>query len=509
MFSRLLNFIKIGNAVRKVRGETGEEGKQRAKNYLVQVLGESKGLPTKIGQFMTMDGEDMDLRDSLNDAIEPMDFDTVQALLDQAYGMPYTKVFKSLEKSAKTASLGQVHFGKLKDGRSVAVKVQYANIAKSVESELKIMGFLPKVGPVSKWGFNLDGYRDRFWEHFGSELDYEKEASNQIKYNELVKSVDNFIVPEVALEACRPGVLVQIREDGVSLDEAEKAERSERFAIGKALLQHYLLMIFRYGYIHSDPHPGNFGFRLKGNKGAEVVLYDYGSVLELTKNERMVLLRIILAIRDRENLNPASCLAALGFEPDKLKDLRSFLPAILRTLFDPFIFDYPYDVNDWKLSESIDSVAGDLKWWFRSSAPPKFIFLMRTIHGLITIINRLNTRQSWKYILDDACADLYPEVRSFNIPQLPEGQNDVSFSSLSQYLKVYVKKTNGGRVELTMPARVADDLDGTIDDAVKETIKRNSLDLAEMQLKVRKNGFKPQVIFKVHDSEREVRVWLE
>lgn len=509
MFSRLLNLIKIGNAVRQVRSETDGDGKQRAKNYLVQVLGESKGLPTKIGQFMTMDGEDLNLRESLNDAIEPMSFDTVQALLNQAYGMPYTKVFKSFEKNAKTASLGQVHFGKLKDGQSVAVKVQYANIADTVESELKIMGFFPKVGPVSKWGFNLDGYRDNFWEHFGGELDYEKEASNQIKYKELVKPIENFIVPEVVLEACRPGVLVQVREEGVGLDEAEKAERNERFTIGKALLQHYLLMIFRHGYVHSDPHPGNFGFRLKGNKGAEVILYDYGSILELTKNERMILLRIILAIRDRENLNPASCLAALGFEPDKLKDLRSFLPAILRTLFDPFIFDYPYDVKDWKLSESIDSVAGDLKWWFRSSAPPKFIFLMRTIHGLITMINRLNTRQSWKYILDDACGDLYPEVRAFNIPQLDEAQNDVSFSSLSQYLKVYVKKTNGGRVELTMPARVADDLDGTIDDAVKETIKRNSLDLAEMQLRVRKNGFKPQVIFKVHDSERDVRVWLE
>ncbi len=509
MFSRLLNLIKIGNAARQFRQETGDEEKQRAKNYLVQVLGESKGLPTKIGQFMTMDGEDLDLRDSLNTSIQPMHFDLVIALLNKAYGKPYTKVFKSLEKNAKTASLGQVHFGKLQDGRSVAVKIQYDDIAKNVESELKLMGFLPKVGPVSKWGFDLKGYRDRFWAHFGGELDYEKEAENQIGYREFVRSVDNFVVPEIVREACRPGVLVQIREDGVSLDEVVKAPRNERFAIGKALLQHYLLMIFRYGFVHSDPHPGNFGFRLNGNKDAEVILYDYGSVLELTKNERMILLRIILAIRNRENINPASCLAALGFDPKKLKDLRSFLPAILRVLFDPFIFDYPYDVKDWKLSESIDGLAGDLKWWFRSSAPPKFIFLMRTIHGLITMLNRLDTRQSWKFILDDACGDLYSEVRLFNIPQLEETQDDVTFSSLSQYLKVYVKKASGGRVELTMPARVADDLEGTIDSAVKETIKRNSLDLAEMQLRVRKNGFKPQVIFNVHDAEKDVRVWLE
>jgi predicted unusual protein kinase regulating ubiquinone biosynthesis (AarF/ABC1/UbiB family) len=507
MFNSLFNLLKIWNAARHVRGETERDKKDRAKNYLIQVLGQSKGLPAKVGQFMTMGEDDFDLRDSLNEAIEPMAFDKVTGLLDEAYGMSYTKIFKSLEKKAKAASIGQVHFGKLKDDRSVAVKVQYPEIEKTVETELKLLGFLPKVGPAAKWGFNLIGYRDKFWENFTGELDYQKEAAIQIEYKALMAPIEEVAIPEVVSDLCRPKVLVQIREDSVSLDEVEKMGKNERHAIGKALLRHYIHMIFRHGYVHSDPHPGNFGFRLDGN--IKAVLYDYGSVLELTKNERMVLLRIILAIRDRENINPASCLAALGFDPEKLDDLRDVLPCILRILFDPFILDFPYDVKDWKLSESIDSVAGDLKWWFRSAAPPKFIFLMRTLHGLIVMLQRLNTRQSWKYILDDACGDLYSEVRSFSIPQIEGLQNDMSFSYLSQYLKIYVKKTSGGLVELTMPARVADDLDGVIDLVVKETIKKNSLDLSEMQMTVRKTGFKPQEIFRVQDSERDVRVWLE
>ncbi|MFQ5715812.1 MAG: hypothetical protein ACE5GQ_01785, partial [Nitrospinales bacterium] len=64
-------------------------------------------------------------------------------------------------------------------------------------------------------------------------------------------------------------------------------------------------------------------------------------------------------------------------------------------------------------------------------------------------------------------------------------------------------------VRLTMPARVADDLEGIIDPPVKESIVKQGLDLAGMQERVRKSGFVAQTIFELEDPERKVRVWLE
>ncbi len=85
-----------------------------------------------------MDADDRVLRESLNNSLEPLPFEEVAELISNACGKPWDTVFKKLEKSCKTASLGQVHFGKLKDGTGVAVKVQYPEIATAVEAEMNL-----------------------------------------------------------------------------------------------------------------------------------------------------------------------------------------------------------------------------------------------------------------------------------------------------------------------------------------------------------------------------------
>ena len=151
IFKRGANLFKLGVAARKFRKSTTEDQRHWAQNYLIELLGQSRGLPTKVGQFITMDSGDQGLRESLNNSLEPMHFEEVMELIEKAYGQPWDTIFKKLEKSCKPASLGQVHFGKLKDGTEVAVKVQYPDIASTVEAEMDLMGWLPKVGPVAKW----------------------------------------------------------------------------------------------------------------------------------------------------------------------------------------------------------------------------------------------------------------------------------------------------------------------------------------------------------------------
>lgn len=509
LFKRGIRLMKVGKAMRDMRSGDDEQ-KERAKHYLMFLLGEGRGLPAKVGQLMTMDSADLELRETLNESIIPMPFDEVKGLLQEVYQAPYDTIFRSLDKKGRPASLGQVHFGKLKDGRQVAVKVQYPEIAEAVEAELKLLGFLPKVGPVARWGFNLEGYRDVFWEKFSEELDYDREIQYQQRYRQLTAPLHDVIVPEVISEHCRPTVLVQAREDGISFDEAEKLPQSKRQAMGRALLRHYLHMIFRHGFVHSDPHPGNFAFRLLNDDKVALIIYDFGSVLEIPDNVRLALLRTILALQDHEPLDPVACLAGMGFDVGKLQDLRPTLPALLSVLFDPFTTDAPYDVEDWRMSERFDGIVGELKWWFRAAAPPVLIYLMRTLHGLTSMLSRLDAKLPWRYILHTLCSDIYPSAKALQLPDVPPATGLApGFNKVAKYLKVDVKKANGNKVWLTMPARVADDLEGIIDPPVKETIIRQNLDLAVMQERVRKSGFIPQTIFEVQDSERHVRVWLE
>lgn len=505
LFKRGANLLKIGLAARDIKKSTSEEQHQRAKQYLVELLGKSRGLPAKIGQFMSM--EDQILRDSLTDSMVPMPYHEVTEILNKAYGD--ISVFKKLGKDAKAASLGQVHFGTLQDDTEVAVKVQYAEIASAVESELDIMGWLPKVGPVAKWGFKMEGYRDAFWENFSEELDYGIEIKHQIRYRKLIPPLKRILIPEVFEDLCRPNILVQKKEEGFGLDKAETMMPAQKQAMGRLLLEHYFHMLFRHGFVHADPQPANLAFRQLKKDYFVLILYDFGSVLEIPNEMRLALLRIILALRDHENLDPVACLTALGFDSEKLEDLRPTLPALLSVLFEPFLVEAPYHVKDWRMSERFDQIVGDLKWWFRSAAPPKLIFLMRTLHGMTTMLNRLDVALPWQFLLDKHLSDVYPEARALELPEIKSSQAIHSFSAMASYLKVHVVKSNGNKVSLTMPGRCADDLEGVIDESVRESIDKQNIDLKSIQEKARKSGFIPQNLFELHDEERDMKVWLE
>ncbi len=507
IFKRGANLIKLGVAARKLRKSTTEDQHHWAQHYLVELLGQSRGLPAKIGQFMTMDTDDQALRASLNNSLAPMPFEEVMDLIEKAYGKPWDSIFKKLDKSCKTASLGQVHFGKLLDGTEVAVKVQYPDIASAVEAEMDIMGWLPKVGPVAKWGFRMDGYRDAFWHNFSEELDYRIEAGHQESYRQKIPPLERIVVPEVISDLTRPNVLVQKKEEGFGLDKAETMMPDQKQAMGRLLLQHYLHMLFRHGFVHADPQPANFAFRQFKKDYFVLIVYDYGSVMEIPDNVRLTLVRIILALRYRENLDPVTCLTALGFDPEKLTDLRPALPALMSVLFEPFLVEAPYHVKDWRMSERFDQIVGDMKWWFRSSAPPEQIFLMRTLHGLTTMLKRLDVPLPWQFIMDQILSDIYPQARALTFPEVQI--TGPAFDSMARYLKVHVVKPNGNKVSLTMPARCADDIEGVMDEPVKESIHRQKIDLTAIQDKARKSGFVPQILFELSDEERDMKVWLE
>ena len=196
-------------------------------------------------------------------------------------------------------------------------------------------------------------------------------------------------------------------------------------------------------------------------------------------------------------------------DPEKLKDLRPTLPALMSVLFEPFLMESPYHVKDWRMSERFDQIVGDMKWWFRSSAPPRLIFLMRTLHGLTTMLKRLDVSLPWQFIMDKILSDIYPQARSLALPEVEADSQGPAFDSMAQYMKVHVVKSNGNKISLTMPGRCADDIEDVMDEPVLESIRKQNIDLQSIQDKARKSGFVPQVLFELHDEERDMKVWLE
>jgi len=506
LFARAGRLVGIGRAVVAIRkASTGEE-RLRARKFAVELLGGARGLAAKVGQMMAQD--EASLQETLEAASQPMPASEVRGLIEAAYGEPVSRRFSHIDETGIPASLGQVNFATLRDGRAVAVKVQYPDIRQAVAAELRLLGWLPRAGPVARFGISLDGYQRAFADNCERELDYLEEAGRQARYRELAGSLSGLVVPEVLLEHCRPGVLVQHREEGFSLDKAAGLPAASRQLIAAGLLDHFLVMLFRHGFLHADPHPGNWAFRQCGRRAYSAILYDYGCVLEVGEARRLALLRAILAVRDRECVPPVACLSALGFDAEKLGDLASVLPALLGVLFEPFSLDQPFDVRRWQLSRRIDLIAGDLKWWFRSAAPPDLIFLMRALHGLVSALDRLDAPLYWGRALAERAADLFGAARALKLDEA-KGEGGVPFSGVARYLKVRVEKSRGTKIDLTMPARLAEDLEQAMDETVLELVSRQAVDLEAIQVRARRSGFVPGTLFELADSERSVRVWLE
>jgi predicted unusual protein kinase regulating ubiquinone biosynthesis (AarF/ABC1/UbiB family) len=421
---------------------------------------------------MTLDNQYC--RKSLTNSLDILTYDEVTELLKNTYEEPFDRIFIKLDKSAMAASLGQVHFGRLKDGTEVAVKVQYPETDKGVKAE----------------------------------LDYVKEMKHQIRYRQLIPPLERILVPEVIEELCRSNVLVQKKEEGFGLDKAATMISVQKQAMGRLLLEHYFHMLFRHGFVQADPQPTNLAFRKFKKDYFVLILYDFGCLLEIPNQMRLVLLRIILALRNQENIDPVSCLLALGFDGEKLEDLRPTLPALLSILFEPFLVEAPYHLKNWRMSERFDQTVGELKWWFRSAAPPKLLFLIRTLYGLTTMLSRLDVALPWHFLLDKHLSDIYPKAQALQLPEIKTSKVIHSFDKMARYLKVHIA-TNGNKISLTMPARCADDLEDVMGESVKETIIRQKIDLQAIQKKVKKSGFIPQILFSLIDEERDMKLWLE
>ncbi len=511
-FQRIIRIFRIGKAFKDVKASTDDEKKLRAQKLLLEILGQSQGIPTKIGQFLSMNDDGNELQDALDASITPMPFDEVEQILNKEFNGNYRTVFKKVKPEGLAASLGQVHFGTLKTGQAVAIKVQYLGVFETVENELKVLGWLPNMGPMKKWGMDVGGFIKEFRQHLLAELDYKHEASQQMQYREALHDAQSdspdVIVPEVYPEYSNEHVLVQSLEKGDSMEDAVKLPQNKRQEIGRIWVRHLLYMLFQKGVMHSDPNPRNFAFRTKSTRSA-LVLYDFGSLFEVSMEERMILLRIILAIREREDLDPAQCLKGLGFDLEKLSDIRTSLPGLLAVLFEPFTQDCPFDIDEWELNKRWDAIVGELKWWFRSAAPTRIIFLMRTFHGLASHLGKLNVSISWSNLLDEVAGDLYVEARNWPLPECDLASVGTNFQGLSEFLKIDVKKSNGNRVTLTMPARVVENLEEVIDPPVLESIRKQNIDLNEILLKVQRSGFVAQTLLELNDSERTLKVWLE
>ena len=501
----LVRSAKVAKGVHQVVAAVDNASRLKARSYLASLMASERGLSAKIGQMLAAK-EDGEVFTPLREGLEPTAPNIIRDLLAKAWGQPLESVLSVFDDQGIAASLGQVHRGTLHDGREVAIKIRYPGIDQALQAETRILGLLPALGPAKKWGLDLQGYKKVLVDALQGELDYLREADDQICYRSQLPEDSQVVVPEVLRDLCRENVLVQRWEGGFSLEEIKRFWDPARLRdTGKILLRHFFERCFCGGVVHADPHDGNIRFRVGKNKQPEVVLYDFGCLTKVPKEQSLALARLILEARRFGSADPLALLAKLGFDAGKLEHIRQQLPAVVRIQFEPFIQDFSCDLNTWHPGERLREVLGDLTWWFRSAGPADLLYLLRAFEGLIVQIRSLGVKLPWWKIFASAVGDILEEAKAMPLP----ATTGRTFDALAQKLRITVCRKGVETVSLAMPARVVDDLAQVMDPEILERLEQSDVDLDAVVLKIKRSGYEPGPVFEDKSPERLVRLWLE
>ena len=297
----------------------------------------------KFGQVLSTrrDLMPVDLADELaklQDQVPPFPSAQAAAELERTFGKPVGEVFASFTAEPEaSASVAQVHFAVLPDGREVAVKILRPDIARVIAHDVALLdaaaGLIEAVWP--------DGRRLKprevvaeFAKHLEDELDLMREAANcsQLRRNFLHSPL--LAVPEVHWDWCSASVMVMERMHGTPIGQIEalRAGGVDLKALSRAGVEIFFTQVFRDGFFHADMHPGNIFVHADGR----YIALDFGIVATLNDNDKNYLAQNFLAFFRRDYKRVAEAHIESGWAPadTRVDELEAAIRAVCEPIFD-------------------------------------------------------------------------------------------------------------------------------------------------------------------------------
>jgi predicted unusual protein kinase regulating ubiquinone biosynthesis (AarF/ABC1/UbiB family) len=253
----------------KDAGQAALERRQiEAAEQIVAALGTMKGAAMKLGQVMSFLDIGLvpeEYRDefqrklgALRDAAPTVTFKDMRKVIEQELEGPLDEVFGDFdEEPIAAASIGQVYRATLRDGRSVAVKVQYPGVAQAVRADMKNLGLILRLAKRIAPGMDPKALGEEIRNRIEEELDYELEAQNQRTLARLFRGHPFIVIPDVVTSLSRERVLVSEFVEGKGFEELKTLPQEERDRIGEILFRFYFGCLYRHHQFSGDPHPGN------------------------------------------------------------------------------------------------------------------------------------------------------------------------------------------------------------------------------------------------------------
>ncbi len=275
---------------------------------------------------------------ALQDQVPPFPSTQAVALLESAYGKPLQEVFASFEQlPVASASVAQVHFAVLPDGREVAVKILRPGILHVIEHDLALLDIAASlIERLWEDGKRLKPQQvvAEFEKTLHDELDLMREAANASQLRRNFADATLLLVPEIYWDWCSEQVMVMQRMQGIPVSQIA-ALREAGIDIPKLAsdgVEIFYTQVFRDGFFHADMHPGNI---LVARDGRYVAL-DFGIMGTLTDNDKHYLAHNFIAFFNRDYRRVAELHIESGWAPasTRVDEFESAIRAVCEPIFD-------------------------------------------------------------------------------------------------------------------------------------------------------------------------------
>ncbi|MCC9071478.1 AarF/ABC1/UbiB kinase family protein [Flavobacterium sp. F-65] len=363
-----------------------------------------KGSALKVAQMLSMDKNFLPQayveKFSLSQfSVPPLSAPLVLKTFKTNFGKTPYEIFDEFNpNSVNAASIGQVHLA-VKEGKQLAVKIQYPGVANSISSDLAL------VKPMAIRMFNLQGKdSDKYFKEVEDKLIEETNYLLELEQSQEVvnacKKIENLEFPNYYPEFSSEKIITMDWMTGIHLSEytAKSRSQEESDTIGQALWDFYMYQIHVLRKVHADPHPGNF---LVNDKN-QLVALDFGCMKQIPNDFYIPYFELI----NKEVITDEKLFNEKLFEleilrTDDTKEEITYFTGMFHDLLSLFTKPFQSDTFDFSDEEFFDNIAQlgerfskdtNLKKMNGNRGSKHFIYMNRTFFGLYNLMFDLKAK---------------------------------------------------------------------------------------------------------------------
>ena len=252
----------------------------------------------------------------LQEDVSPLSWNVIRVELGKHLPADAREIFDFIdEEPMATASVSQVHRGRLKNGKEIVVKIRRPEIDQVIHADLDLLRGIARVLKstiVEVSRHDPERWVDEFADAMQEELDLMNEVRTIENFRKNGSQTGQLVVPEVYAEFSSSRIVVMEYLQGMSVSQVEDLD--ERKRIARILLQEAYKQVFVDGFFHADPHPGNLRFLQDGRVG----MIDFGLVGRLSQRMRELLVRLAMAVAFRDSERVAKIVYSAGITDERV-----------------------------------------------------------------------------------------------------------------------------------------------------------------------------------------------